>query len=81
MVCAVQESIDGARGKGNGREQGLTLIAPPLAGHSTEMLSFATAKSKIIERHLESALLPREVYSGGRLVALDRRTPEPPVRP
>jgi len=48
----------------------LTLVAPPLAGHSTEMLGWATAKTKIRRHHLEESLLPAEVRdAAGAIIA------------
>ena len=60
--------------------KGLTLVAPPLAGHSTEMLSWATAKTKIRTDHLEQSLLPREVRdTAGTIVAVRPREYDPPI--
>lgn len=56
-------------------EKGLTLVAPPLAGHSVEMIEHVTAKTKMALRHLEQSLLPAEVKrSDGTVIA--NRPPE-----
>ena len=58
---------------------GLTLVAPPLAGHSTEMLNLASAKTKIRGEHLAQCLLPREVRDiTGVTVATRPREYDPP---
>jgi uncharacterized LabA/DUF88 family protein len=57
----------------------LTLVAPPLAGHSTEMLGWATGKTKIREEHLAAALLPAEIRdASGRIVARRPAAYDPP---
>lgn len=53
----------------------LTLVAPPLAGHSTEMLGWATGKTKIRKDHLEASLLPGEVRGPTGLIV----APRPPA--
>lgn len=59
--------------------KGLTIVAPPLAGHSTEMLRYASAKTKIRAKHLEQCLLPREVRDEkGALVAVRPPEYDPP---
>lgn len=51
-------------------EKRLTIVAPPLRGHSTEMLRWATGKTKIRIDHLEQSLFPEEVRdSTGAVVA------------
>jgi uncharacterized LabA/DUF88 family protein len=58
--------------------KGLTLVAPPLAGHSTEMLRWCTGRTKIRLEHLAGALLPAVVLdSEGRVVATRPRTYSP----
>ncbi len=52
--------------------KGLTVVAPPLAGHSTEMLNWATAKTKIRAKHLEQCLLAREVRDATGTIAAAR---------
>lgn len=60
----------------------LTLVAPPLAGHSTEMLSWASSRSKITKGHLTASLLPREVRDAdGTIVALRPAAYDPPGSP
>jgi uncharacterized LabA/DUF88 family protein len=49
----------------------LTVVAPPLTGHSSEMLGLATAKTSIRPRHLAQSLLPAEVRDAtGAVVAV-----------
>lgn len=60
--------------------KGLTLVAPPLAGHSTEMISWATGKTKIRKEHVEASLLPAEVRGPtGSIVARRPATYDPPL--
>ncbi len=60
--------------------KGVTVVAPPLAGHSTEMISCATAKTKIRAKHLEQCLLPREVSDAtGTIVAVRPPEYDPPI--
>jgi len=51
-------------------EKGLTLVAPPLAGHSVEMIEHVTAKTKMTLRQLEQSLLPAEIRNAeGKVIA------------
>jgi uncharacterized LabA/DUF88 family protein len=59
----------------------LTVVAPPLRGHSAEMLRWATGKTKIRVEHLERSLLPAEVRdSSGELIATRPEEYAPPKR-
>lgn len=61
-------------------EKRLTIVAPPLRGHSAEMIRWATGKTKIRVEHLEQSLFPEEVRdSTGALVATRPAEYEPPV--
>jgi uncharacterized LabA/DUF88 family protein len=62
-------------------EKRLTVVAPPFAGHSTEMLRWASGKTKIRTEHLEQSLFPAEVRDTyGTLVATRPAEYEPPTR-
>ena len=58
----------------------LTLVAPPLAGHSTEMLGWATGKTKIRREHVEASLLPPEVRAPSGAIAARRPAAYDPPR-
>jgi uncharacterized LabA/DUF88 family protein len=58
----------------------LTLVAPPLAGHSSEMLGWATGKTKIRREHVEASRLPAEVRDAtGTIVARRPSIYDPPL--
>jgi uncharacterized LabA/DUF88 family protein len=60
-------------------EKRLTVVAPPLAGHSKAMLRWATGKTKIRTEHLEQSLLTAEVRdASGALIATRPREYQPP---
>lgn len=62
-------------------EKRLTVVAPPLAGHSNEMLRWATGKTKIRTDHLEQSLFPAEVRdASGALIATRPKEYAPPAR-
>lgn len=57
----------------------LTIVAPPLAGHSTELIEASTDKAKITISRLERSLFAKQVTdAGGNLVVVRPENYDPP---